>query len=140
MNNIPLSKYFTTHEGIYLPTWNREATTADGLDDVVLANLTALFVKMDTIREHFSMPVIVHCAFRPEAYNTLVGGAPDSAHKYGKAVDFHISPNTCDAVRSSILNNNLLETLDLRMENRPGSGWVHLGNDWEPGKSRFFLP
>lgn len=121
----PISKYFTYKDALYLPSWSRPAIESDGLSEEILNNLVALFAKMDIIRDHFGMPIIVHCSYRPPAYNKQIGGAANSPHMQGKAVDWHLSGSTCDAVRKNILDNNLLETLDMRMENLPGSGWVH---------------
>ena len=134
-----VSKHFTVHEAIYLPTWGRLATETDGLTDEVKANLITLFAKMDIVREYFGKPINVHVTYRPEEYNKLIGGAPMSAHKFGKACDFDVSGMNCDDVRSQIMANHLLETWDFRMEMLPGSVWVHLGNDWKSG-IRYFKP
>lgn len=137
----PISKHFTYRDALWLPSWNRAATEADGLTEEILSNLITLFQKLDQVRDFFGMPIIVHVAYRPEAYNKLIGGALGSAHMIGKAVDFHVYGSTCDAAKIKINENNLLETLNLRMEhNPPGSGWVHLGNDWQEGHSRYFIP
>lgn len=134
-----ISKYFTIKEAIYLPSWNRMAEEADGLNDEVKNNLIELFQKLDLVREYFNKPMNVHCAYRPEEYNKLIKGAPKSAHKFGKACDFHISGMTCDEVRRQIMANHLLETWNFRMEWLDGSSWVHLGNDWKSG-IRYFKP
>jgi uncharacterized protein YcbK (DUF882 family) len=134
-----ISKHFSYKEALWLPSWNRAAIESDGLSQEILDNLIILFNKMDSIRDTMGMPIIVHCAYRPPAYNTLVHGAPNSAHLHGMACDFHVSGSTCDAVRQKILNENLLETLEMRMEDAPGTNWVHL--DWAPVISnRFFKP
>lgn len=140
MSDDHISVYFTYHEALYLPTWKREATEQDGLTDEVKQALIEMFAKMDKVREHFKAPINVHVAFRPEAYNKLIGGAPNSAHKYGKAVDFDIEGWNCDKAREEIINKGLLESLDLRMEKNPGGSWIHLGNDYAPGHNRYFLP
>lgn len=139
INTTPISLYFSYKEALWLPSWNRMAIESDGLSEEIVNNLITLFAKMDTIRAHFSMPIIVHCSYRPPAYNQQIGGAANSPHMQGKACDFHVSGSTCDSIRQNILDNNLLETLDMRMENLPGSGWVHL--DIAPVVSnRFFKP
>ena len=134
-----LSKHFSLKEALYLPSWNREATEADGLDDAVRANLKDLFSKLDSIREFFNKPIHVHVAFRPKAYNAQIGGAKNSAHLSGRAVDFHVQGIECDEARKMILDANMLEKLGLRMECLPGSAWIHLDTA-EPKPNRYFKP
>lgn len=134
-----ISKHFSWHEAIYLSQFIREATEADGLTQQVKDNLVVLFNKLDVIRDHFNKPIVIHVAFRSPEYNKMVKGAPNSAHLQGKAVDFHVVGLTCDEVRKSILDAKLLESLDMRMEDLPGSRWTHL--DTAPViKNRYFKP
>jgi hypothetical protein len=137
-----ISHWFSVKEALWLPTWNRMADENDGLDDNIKNNLTTLFAQMDHVREFFACPIVVHCAFRPAAYNQLVGGAKSSPHMEGMAVDFHVSEFNdgpgCDKVRE--LLEPSLEALQMRMEKNPGGNWVHLDRR-EPGPGgRFFKP
>ena len=149
------SVHFTYHELLWLPTWGREANESDGLTDDILARLVFMAKKMDGIRDHFDAPVRVHCFWRPPAYNALpsIGGKPNSAHQAMflhdgtpmqpsdliAACDFDIEGMVCDDVRDKIIADGLLDSMGLRMENRPGSNWVHL--DSAPVVShRFFNP
>lgn len=135
-----ISKYFTWKEAIFLPRWNRMASDEE-LTPEVRNNLTVLFTKLDKVREHFGKPIKIHVAFRPKAYNALIGGARNSAHLYGLAVDFSIQGVDCDAARQSILGAGLLESLNMRMECLPGSNWVHLDIREVPhGGNRYFKP
>jgi uncharacterized protein YcbK (DUF882 family) len=137
----PISTHFTWHEALYLPQYAREATDADGLTQIIRANLVVLFSKMDKIRDHFGKPMNVHVSFRSEAYNKLVGGAPHSAHMQGMACDFDVADMKCDDVRDDIEKNGLLESLSMRMEKKPGSSWVHLDIAPVPtGGNRYFIP
>lgn len=139
MNNI--SKWFSWTEALFLSSWKRLANEEDGLNDEIKSNLTKLFEKMDKIREHFGKPITIHVAYRPKEYNVLVKGAKNSAHIYGMACDFHVKDMKCDDVRQNILDNKLLDTLELRMENLPGSSWIHLDLRSVPnGGNRFFNP
>ena len=98
---------------------------------------------LSKLRTALGLPFLCHDFYRPPAYNILVGGAPASAHQAlgaWAAVDFDVGGSvTCDRLRSSILELGYLEQFGLRMENRPGSGWVHIGNDIGRG-SAFFTP
>lgn len=136
-----ISKHFSVKEALQLPQWNRRATKQDGLTLEVWENLKLLFSKMDVIREHFGCQIIVHCAYRPPAYNAQVGGARGSSHLSGMACDFHVVGMSCDAVRAEILKAGLLEKLGLRMEDLPNSNWCHVDLR-KPGPSgkRFFKP
>jgi len=133
-----ISKYFTLKEALYLPTWNRMATEEDGLNEPVKINLLRLFNKMDEVREFLGKPIYVHVAYRPAEYNALVGGAPMSAHVSGKAADWDCRED-CDLTREKLLPE--LYRLDMRMENKPKSNWVHLDTAHvRPGANRFFYP
>ena len=141
MDPKQISKYFTWTEGLFLPSWSRLATEADGLTAINRTNLVIIFSKMDTIREYFNSPIHVHVAYRPLAYNALVGGAKNSAHIAGLAVDFDIAGVSCDDARQRILDARLLDSLGLRMEKNPGSSWVHLdAREILPGGNRYFQP
>lgn len=135
----PVSSWFSVNECLYLPSWpfQRMATEADGLNDQIKNSLYALCQKMDMVREFFAAPIVVHCTYRPFAYNALVKGAENSAHTRGMAMDWSIDGLDCDKVRELLLPS--LESLGMRMENLPGSKWIHL--DISPViNERFFKP
>jgi uncharacterized protein YcbK (DUF882 family) len=118
-----ISRYFTWHEATYLPSWKREANESE-LTDTIKANLIKTFKVMDLIRELFGKAIIVHCAFRPTEYNTLVNGAKASRHLFGLAVDFHVQGIPCDVVRQRLLP--LMKSYGFSMEWYPGSNWIHI--------------
>ena len=151
-----ISKYFTFKEALWLPSENRMASEADGVDEKILASLKKLFSKMDEVRELLGKPIMVHITFRTMAYHLGIyakknaervsQGLPElkvpmgSAHLSGDACDFHAVGMTCDEVVAALKPE--LEQLEMRMENNGlGASWVHL--DTRPvgvsGK-RFFLP
>ena len=134
-----ISKHFTWREALWLPRWEREANISDGLNDEIRFNLEYLFKRLDIIRDLFNVPVIVHCAYRPLAYNLLVKGVVNSCHLSGSAVDFHVDGVDCAEARLTIIGHNLLSSLKLRMEDRRGD-WVHIDTR-DPGlNKRFFKP
>jgi uncharacterized protein YcbK (DUF882 family) len=92
---------------------------------------------MDKIRDLVGKPVSVHVTFRPEAYNTLIGGAEDSAHKFGQAMDWSVNGMSCDDLRILLIPK--LEEFQVRMENKPGSNWVHIDRA-QPHPNRYFIP
>lgn len=137
----PISKHFTWFEALYCPSWGREANTEDGLTDPIRANLEILFSKMDMVREHFNLPIRVHCAYRPVAYNRQVNGVINSPHIEGKACDFDLVGLNCDYARAHIMEYDLLDIWDMRMERvRYGSNWIHLDFREEGPSGRYFNP
>lgn len=136
-----MGSHFNVHDAIYLPTWGRLAVEADGLDDIIKSNLIKLFIAMNVVRDHFGKPIRVHVSYRPMEYNKAIGGSLHSAHSEGLACDFDVIGMTCDDVRKDILDNGLLDTWNMRMEDAPGSNWVHLDlRELVAGKHRFFNP
>lgn len=138
--NTRVSEYFTVRECLWLPSWHRLANEFELIDEMKL-NLIELCKGLDKVRDFFKAPIITHCMLRPFPYNILVGGAPNSAHLMGQACDFHIQglegPVHCDNVRSVLVPS--LESLHMRMEDRPGSDWIHV--DIAPvTHSRYFKP
>lgn len=138
--SIQITPHFSVKDALYLPTWSRLANESDGLNDEIKENIIALFNKMETVREYFgNNPINVHVTYRPPAYNKLIGGAANSNHMQGLAMDFDIAGISCDDVRTKIVDNKLLDLWDMRCENKPGSNWIHLDNG-PVIYSRFFIP
>jgi len=141
--DVKIARFFTWREACYLPHLSRMATEEDGFTEQVADNLIKVFQVMDQIRQFFGERIRVHCAWRPEHYNHLVGGAAGSAHMAAKAgeaaVDFDIPGMECDDVRAALLPK--LEELGIRMEATPGTGWVHIDTRVPPpGHPRYFKP
>jgi hypothetical protein len=143
----PISTHFTVKDALYLPSWQIMHIPSEAEQAKIL--VTAQF--MEVVREFLGRPINVHVWTRPVCvnapgtsysgrnYNALVGGAANSAHIYGDAVDWNPSSMVCDEARH-LLQPKLVE-FGLRMENKPGSNWVHLDNrPVLPGHNRFFIP
>jgi hypothetical protein len=141
---ITNSKYFQWSEALYLPSWQVYHTPSQVEKD----NIIKTAAVMDQIREFFGKPINIHVWCRPilnspghprhgQDYNQFINGAANSAHKVGLAVDFDVKGMSCDDVRAKLLP--LLDKLNIRMEDLPGSSWVHI--DLFPVKSkRYFKP
>ena len=133
-----ITPHFTWKDALWLPSDNRMADISDGLDVTIMEQLKKTFQVMEKIRTVLGdRAITVHCALRPAAYNQKIGGAKNSAHLYGMAVDFHVSDLSCDEVRAKLLV--VLDTYKLRMENLFGSTWVHIDTKPTTGP-RFFKP
>ncbi len=132
-----LSPHFTLGELCWLPTWRKYHEPSAN----ELANLSRVAILLEAVRTLFeNRPIRVHCAIRPAVYNKLIGGAKNSYHIMGLAVDFDIPGLNCDDVRKQLVPH--LEALNCRMEKlKNGAGWIHLDMaEVEAGRSRYFKP
>jgi hypothetical protein len=138
-----ISNHFSVKEALWLPSWGCMHNPSEAEKEEILRTAA----KMDVVREFVGSPINVHCWIRPvlnnpaspyhgQDYNAHVGGAHNSAHKYGKAVDWDCGRD-CDAVRADL--EPKLEEWDLRMERMPGGNWVHLDTNL-PNPNRYFNP
>lgn len=67
----------------------KELACKDGSDTIFIdSDLVDVIQK---IRDHFDKPVVVNSGYRTDAYNKKVGGANQSQHLYGRAVDIKIN-------------------------------------------------
>ena len=140
-----VSTHFSVGDCITLPTWGRLANEADGLTDTIKDNLVHLCANMEGVRAYLgNRPIQVHCTYRPEAYNKIIGGAPHSSHVIGMAMDFHVeglSDNKgCDSIR--LLLQHKLQEFGIRMEDvseKSNRTWIHIDLS-EPHPNRFFKP
>jgi zinc D-Ala-D-Ala carboxypeptidase len=118
---IPGCNYFTWHEALYLPSYGRHATASEATS-TILSNIVRQAKALDRVRAYFNSPINVTSWFRPPAYNTMIGGAPNSSHLRGLATDFNMTGYTADQVRNTLRANPSIY---------PGAGellvsWVHL--------------
>lgn len=142
-----ISEHFTVHDATYLPTWRIYHQPSEAEKKAILE--TAL--KLEQVRSLLERPLNVHCWIRPSSvncpnapsyhgrnYNALVGGAKNSPHIYGQAVDFNPLSMTCGDARAILVEH--LSDLGIRMENIEGN-WVHIDTRCPlPGHPRFFRP
>lgn len=136
--NCRVSDWFTVKECLWLPTWGRLANENDGLNDSVKNSLYALCSKLDHIREFFLCPMIVDCMYRPPSYSKLVGGFETDVHTMGEAADFKVGGIYTEDAKK--LLEPSLEALGVRMEDNPGSDYIHI-DIHSPGLTgRYFKP
>ena len=70
----------------------------------VYQNLTTLVGKLlDPIRERFAVPMIVTSGYRCQRLNELLGGAVNSQHRTGMAIDFYFSGFTTREMTQAFL-------------------------------------
>lgn len=137
-----ISKYFTVGEATYLPQLKMYYSPTD----VEKQNIIKLAETLDKVREIVNKPFIVNIWIRPVVtkldgtvvdYNALIGGAKNSAHKAGNAVDLRVREMEAEDVRKLLAPS--LESLGLRME--ADVSWCHFDNRPVPsGGNRIFKP
>lgn len=132
--DIKVTPNFTVKDCLWLPRWSRLHTPTEEEK----SNLIRLCGLMEKVRVLLgNKPITIHCMIRPQEYNTLIGGAKKSAHLKGLAADFSIKGENCDKLRDLLIPH--LVRLNCRMEDMPGSNWVHV--DLAPVMTtRFFKP
>jgi len=141
-----VSENFTVRDAVWLPQWGRLAEHADGFGARTKMRLqNFLLDHADAVVELLGAKPPVHSCYRPKLYNALpaIGGAPGSAHVVlgnWAALDFGAADvAACDAARELLAAN--AEALGIRVEDRPGSNWVHFDSKpISPGGSRYFKP
>jgi hypothetical protein len=91
-------------------------------DEVVLARLKYLALRMEEVRALLGVPLIITSGYRSPALNTAVGGSTSSQHMRGEAADF-LAPafgdplGVCRVIeRSDIDFDQLIEE----------GGWTHI--------------
>ncbi len=130
-----VSDHFTVKEACWLP----RASLLYRPKPDERENLILTCELMEKVRALFARPLLVHCMIRPLAYNAVIGGAKGSAHLVGLACDFSVPGMDCDLVREMLLLD--LERWGARMEDKPGTSWVHIDlAPVKPGGHRFFKP
>lgn len=159
-----ISKHFTVKEACWLPSWSAMHQPSDQEK----VNILKMAETMDKIRELVNAPINIHCWIRPgkancqvdlakvqwskdpttkkaqEAavaaldYNTFVKGARASRHRTGEATDWSAVGMKCDDVRDKLKPK--LEEFGIRVEDLPGSSWVHTDIGQPFNGVRFFKP
>lgn len=104
------SKYFSNAE------FKKLGCTIDDMD-------ADLLYKMDKLRALCGIPLVMTSAYRTQKQNTAAGGASNSAHLRGKAVDIKCMNGT---TRFNIVNNAI--QVGFRRIGI-GKNFVHLDND-----------
>lgn len=124
---------FSWREALYLPRWDVCAVPSPEQTFWIMRTAHCLML----VQQYFNRPIKVNSWLRPPRYNSIVGGAANSPHIEGKAVDFVVEGISSDKVRERLRTE--LDLLGVRVQNHKfGTSWVHLDLR-EPGPSgRYF--
>lgn len=105
-----------------------------GIDNTVPSHLRDYVVKLaeqlQVIRDYWNAPIIITSGYRCQKLNKLVGGASNSDHLYGAAVDIHTKENS--KAKNKELFNLILSLVKLKkvsfrqIINEFGYKWIHL--------------
>lgn len=126
MQNHKLSPHFTYFEMVRtdhadLRLYNQE----EGFKYLKPITATTLLL-CEPIRTHFDKPVIIHSGFRCEPLNQRVKGSPNSLHKEGWAIDFHIKGIDREEVFNWIWKQSDICFHKVINEERGKSNWIHI--------------
>lgn len=147
-NDIKISKYFYLSEATFLPKIQEFYVPKEK----ELENIENLAKKLDKVRDFIGLPFKVNVWIRPNNfvnskfqkidYNALVGGAKNSAHIFGSAVDGTFLGIDLDVSIQEI--SKKLNDFQLSMEQNGsmyGRNWIHLQDKaMADGKFRIFIP
>lgn len=93
------------------------------VSNLIIENLKNVCLQLDKVREKFGV-VLVSSGYRSTIYNIRIGGALNSQHTKGEAIDFTLKD------KSKLLETFkfIVENLDydqVIFENKNGSLWIH---------------
>ncbi len=124
-----VSKNFYLDELTYSPT--AVARKIDNTPNAEQeANLRNIILKiLQPVRDYYKKTVIIHSGYRAPKINALVGGASNSQHTSGEAVDFEISGIPNKDVAEWVADNLPFDQIILEFYNPMegvNSGWIHV--------------
>ena len=96
------------------------------LPDEYTDNMMRVLNLLQVIRDSWNAPIIISSGYRCKELNKKVGGASNSDHVYGAAVDFHTVSNTKESNKKLF---ELIKSLKLPFDqliNEYNYTWVHV--------------
>lgn len=132
--NVKGCRHFKWSELVYLKVIDSYVIPSEKIKNelIITAQILEKIRKAVGIR-----PIEITSCYRPPLYNKHIGGVKRSQHLLGKAADFKVKGMNADKVR--LLLEPHLEDFGIRMENYPGSSWIHIDRK-EVKKNRYFKP
>lgn len=122
-----ISRYFSWNESV-----RSDVATRKGLDNTPSEEIKAVILDTaqaaDRLRDLLGHPINVHSWYRSPKVNTAVGGAKDSAHMQGSAIDltcplFGTPAEIIEELRKSEIP---FRKAIVEFPNSPTGGWAHV--------------
>jgi len=125
MTNI--SKYITFEEAVTSQTAIRHKIVNEPTANQIVCMQLVGIRCFDVIREHFGVPLKVSSFFRSLLLNNAVGGAKNSQHCKGQAIDIQGTGAVTNAMIFEFAKNNLdFDQLIWEFGNEKNPAWVHI--------------
>ena len=103
-----LSPHFTLEEMLHSETAEKKKIE-NRINAVEVNNLMRLCTKvLEPLRDHFHQPIHINSGFRCQALNAAVGGAKNSYHTKGRAVDIPMHPGWLAYIRDHLSHVELI--------------------------------
>lgn len=93
----------------------------------IIENLKVVAVQVQKVRDHFGKPLIISSGYRSEKLNSAIGGARNSQHTKGEAIDIQSTNGYTNADIFNYIKNNLdFDQLIWEYGTRKEPKWVHI--------------
>ena len=126
---MKLTKNFKLDEFTNSLTANR-LKIDNSVPEELMPNIQLTAVKLELVRQALGCPIIITSGYRCPALNARVGGAANSAHTKGLAVDFHSPFGTPKQICQRLIDAGVVFDKLIQEHNQ----WVHIG--FSPTKNR----
>lgn len=104
---------------------NNIPSNADIYDNI----LTAILNCYQPVRNYINKPMNITSGYRSLPLNVKLGGAPNSHHTKGQAIDFTVTGLTTKQIVDKVIGSGVPYTQLIEEYGKDGSSWCHLSYD-----------
>lgn len=114
----------------------------DKLNKNIKRNIDELLYKISIVRFHYDKIMKVNSGYRTSAYNKKIGGAKNSYHTQGLAIDVHDpTHNLHNWLTQNTIGQEIVTRLDLYLEDSNYTKtWCHIQLRAPKSGNRIFIP